>query len=254
MLSTISRLLLAQGSYARQSLRFLYHGTPATVGKYATEQFTYIKSAIENNQIDWEDIKNNLLSIQGGINQKNVDAVLFKFMIYNKKYDAARSFGQHLKSSNNEVSLGSLNGLLSLYYELGKENNLSKEEKLDILNIYNYLHDKYKVLDFLTCEHLLHALCVINEWSKAIKLLDDINLSSKPSHSAYSIVIATLFRNNKKKMAMEFIQKSVNNKRGLQDIAYDAWIDYILRKYKQNDTKAKYLNEIVGSAYPVNKT
>lgn len=165
-------------------------------------------------------------------------------MVNSEKFDAALSYADFLRKSSKELSLGSTNGLLILYYELGKKNLLSDRDRQFILETYHGLYEKYKILDYSTCEKLLHALCVIDEWQKSLKVLDDIKLSTTPSHSAYSTLIATLFRNNKSTEAISLIQRSINDRRPLQDIGYDEWIKYINRKYKQKKTKLKYLDEI----------
>lgn len=161
-----------------------------------------------------------------------------------KKYSAALSFAEHVKSSTEELSLGTINALLSLYYEIGKTDKLSKEQIKFILDVHKSLHDKYKFLEYNTCERLLHALCVINEWEKALKVLDEIHLSTVPTHSAYSTLIATFFKLNKKKKALELINESVKYKRPLLENAYEAWLNYILRKYKDKKVIAKHLDEV----------
>ncbi|XP_034832789.1 mitochondrial ribonuclease P catalytic subunit isoform X1 [Maniola hyperantus] len=211
-----------------------------------TEQIEFIKSAIETSKSEsnWSDLKNNVLCKQGNLNEKNVDAVILKMMVANKKFNAALSFANYLQKSNQEPSLGAINSLLNLYYEYAKEYELSEPEKEFILSSYTSLYGKYKVLDSVTCERLLHALCAINEWKKSMKILDDILLTGIPSHSAYSIVIGTLFKNNKKAEALKIIEKSENNRRPLQDYAYEEWMKYIFRKYKDKKTILKYLNEL----------
>lgn len=218
---------------------------PATkrTSKHATDQIGYLRSAIGKIN-DWSAIKANMLNINGSINEKNFDAILLKFLINNKNIDSALSFANFMKTTEKELNMGSINGLLGLYYEIGKENKLSDEQKQFILDSYKTLYEKYKVLDSTTCERLLHALCVIDEWKKALKVLDDIQLTSSPTHSAYSTLIGTFFRLNKKNYAMNLIKTSVNNKRPIQDKAYEEWIHFILRKYKDKKTIVKYLEEI----------
>ncbi|XP_052750344.1 mitochondrial ribonuclease P catalytic subunit [Galleria mellonella] len=213
--------------------------------KHAADQLEYIKSAAEENIVDWSEVKKNALSIQGSLNSKNIDAVLLKVMVNVRNFDAALSFADYLRDTNSELSLGSINSLLLLYYQIGRTEKLTDDQKKFILDTYKSLYDKYTVLDFTTCERLLHALCVIDEWKKAFKVLDNIFLSCKPSHSAYSTLIATLFRCNKKNEAMKLIEQSVSNNRPLMDGAYEAWINYILRKYKDKKTILKYMEDIL---------
>lgn len=203
----------------------------------------YIKSILENKIEDWTSIKNNILKIQGSLNNKNIDGVLLKVMVNNKKFDEALSYAEYLKRSD-ELNLGSINGLLALYYNMEKEKELSDQEKAFILDTHKSLYEKYKVLDSTTCERLLHALCAIKEWKKALKVLDDIHHSGSPTHSAYSTIIATLFKINKKSEAMKLIEESINNRRPLKHVAYEEWINYILRKYKEKKTIAKHLEKI----------
>lgn len=180
----------------------------------------------------------------GNINSVNINGVLLKIMVNNRKFDAARSFVDYLKSTKDELSLGSINGLLAFYHEIGKENDLPSRDKQFIIEIYEKLYEKYTVLDSTSCESLLHSLCTINEWEKALKVLDDICLSSVPSHSAYSTVIATLFKNNENEKALEMINISVSKRRPLQDNAYEAWIKYILRKYRDKKVILSCMDEI----------
>lgn len=208
------------------------------------EQIEFMKTIIENKKSDWTEIKNGILCKSGLLNSKNIDAVMLKVLVTDKKFDMALSFAKYLKSSHNEISLGAINAILNLYYEYAKENKLSDDEKQFILDTHKSLYEKYKILDSTTCEKLLHALCSINEWKISIKVLDDINLTNTPSHSAYSFLIATLFKNNKRAEALKMIEKSVQNRRPLQDIAYDEWMKYILRKYNDKEILLKHLNEI----------
>ncbi|KAJ2951771.1 hypothetical protein O0L34_g13937 [Tuta absoluta] len=82
------------------------------------------------------------------------------------------------------------------------------------------------------------------EWKRAIKVLDDIFVTGSPTHSAFSTIIATMFNLNKKTEALKMIQKSLRNQRPLSHVAYESWINYILRKYKTKDTILKHLDEI----------
>ncbi|XP_028034689.1 mitochondrial ribonuclease P catalytic subunit [Bombyx mandarina] len=229
-----------------RTCRFVYKSAvkePAPI-KCVSSQIAYLESELEKSSFNWNELKKNILFERGNINEKNFEGVLLKFMVQRKKFDAANSFVCYINKKNEELSLGAINGLLMLYYEMSKENKLIDEGKTFILKTYRDLYKKYKVLDYTTSEKLLHALCCIGEWEKALKVLDEINLSSVPSHSAYSTVIATLLKLNKKKKSMEIIEKSILARRPLQDDAYDAWIDYILRKYKDKKIIEKYADEI----------
>ncbi|XP_050668582.1 mitochondrial ribonuclease P catalytic subunit isoform X2 [Leptidea sinapis] len=169
---------------------------------------------------------------------------MLKFMVNHQKFDAAITFAEYIKAENKVLSIGAINALLHLYSAYGAKFPLPDNDKKFILDIYNHLYDKYEALDYTTSENLLHALCVIDEWKKATKVIEDIKLSGTPSHSAYSTLISTIFRCNKKVDALKLIDESVNNKRPLLDKAYDEWIKYVFRKYKDKKTIIKYLDEI----------
>lgn len=199
----------------------------------------------ENHDIkDWPHIKSKVLAIPGTINPKNIDAVLLKVLINEKKLNVAESFADHLLSFRRELNLGATNSILSLYVELNKINKLTDEGRKFITDMFKCLYYKYQVPDSTTCERLLHALCAINEWRKAMKVLDDIYASCTPTHSAFSTLIATLFRVNKKVMAFKIIEKSISVQRPLLDVAYEEWINFILREYKDKKTITKYLDEL----------
>ncbi|XP_053608447.1 mitochondrial ribonuclease P catalytic subunit [Plodia interpunctella] len=226
------------------SVRCVKKAAVVISGRYATDQISFLQAEIDNTVKDWASLKSDTLTIPGSINEKNIDAIILKVMVTSKKFEAATSFAEYLKQPKKELTIGVKNGLLSLYYELAKIRNLTEEEKKFILLSYNKLYTKYKVLDTITCERLLHALCAINEYKKADKVLRDIHLSGKPTHSAYSTLIAALFRNNKNTEAMKLIDESVNMNRPLRHDAYESWINYVLRKYKDKKSILKCLEDI----------
>lgn len=214
--------------------------------KHANDQIQYIKSVInENDEVnDWPCIKSKVLAIPGTMNPKNIDAILLKVLITDKKLDIAQSFAEYLLSFRRELNLGATNGILNLYVELNKINKLPDEGRKFIIDTFKSLYYTYQVPDYITCERLLHALCAINEWHKAMKVLDDIHASCTPTHSAYSTLIATLFKGNKKAIAYRLIEKSISVQRPLLDVAYEEWINFILREYKDKKTITKYLDEL----------
>ncbi|XP_021195270.3 mitochondrial ribonuclease P catalytic subunit [Helicoverpa armigera] len=244
MLNSLTRLIYPRTSIIRVSARVFSQNASFHREKFVDQQIEYIKTSLANKAQDWTIVKNDVLSKEGNATQKNIDAIMLKFMVSLKQYVAALSFADHLRSTNEELSLGTMKGLLNLYYEIGKTEKLSKEQAKFILDAHKSLLEKYKVLDYSSSETLLHALCVINEWEKALKLLADIHLTTTPTHSAYSTLIATLFGLNKKKKALELVEESLKHKRPLLDIAYEAWMDYILRKYKDKKVIAKHLEEL----------
>lgn len=244
MLNSLARLIYPRTSIIRVSARVFSQNASFHREKFVDQQIEYIKTSLANKAQDWTVVKNDVLSKEGNATQKNIDAIMFKFMVSLKQYVAALSFADHLRSTNEELSLGTMKGLLNLYYEIGKTEKLSKEQAKFILDAHKSLLEKYKVLDYSSSETLLHALCMINEWEKALKLLADIHLTTTPTHSAYSTLIATLFGLNKKKKALELIEESLRHKRPLLDTAYEAWMDYILRKYKDKKVIAKHLEEL----------
>ncbi|KPJ06579.1 Mitochondrial ribonuclease P protein 3 [Papilio machaon] len=215
-----------------------------TIKFSGTEQIDYLNSALEEKVTDWANLKSKILNIQGILNDKNVDAVILKTIVRNRKIDLALSYLDYLKSSTPVLNIGVTNGILNLYYQKAKETPLIESEKEFILRTYEDLYAKYNVLDYSTAETLLHAVCAIGEWKKALRVLDDIIISSTPSHSAYSTLIGTLFKCNKEKEAMDIIQRSVADLRPLQCYAYNEWIEYYRRKYKTKGTIIKYLDKI----------
>lgn len=237
----------------RTSSTRLINGAPLAGKKL--DQFEYLQAAVENEtkQIDWGTIKTHILTLRGNVNQKNIDGVLLKTLTAQKKFDAAVSFANYLRKSD-EIALGAINGVLILYSEISKTRHLTTEEKQFILDSYQHLYEKYKLLDYSTCEKLLQALCVINEYEKAIKVLEDIKMSAVPSHSAYSALIGTLFRNKQKKLAFHMIQKSMSDKRSLLFYAYKSWINFVLQNYKDHKIIMIFLEEIlvhISSTYAV---
>ncbi|XP_063364845.1 mitochondrial ribonuclease P catalytic subunit isoform X1 [Cydia amplana] len=244
MISTFfRRSILTHKSYIPYGRQFANKASFLQEQIPETDYFENLKQAIQNHNQNWSEIKQSLLKSPGNLNHKNVDAIMLKLMVNNKILDTAQSFANYLQNEDS-LTLGSTNGLLGLYYEIGKTRKLSDAERQFILDTYKILYDKYKILDSTTSEKLLHALCVIDETKKALRVLDEIHYSGVPSHSAYSTLVATLFRINKKAEALALIQRGLNDKRPILYVAYEQWINYIMRKYKTNSTIIKYLDEI----------
>ncbi|CAH0625380.1 unnamed protein product [Chrysodeixis includens] len=244
MFFSLTRTFSSRSSYATLATRLYNQKVSYAREKQPDEQIEYIK-AIEKSTQNWTIVKSDILSKRGNVNQKNIDSVLLKSMTTAKNFDAALSFTKHLQTTSEELSLGTINSILGLYAELEKTTNtLSKDQKQFILDSYKHLYDKYKMLDYTTCEKLLHALCAIKEWEKALKVLNDIHISTVPSHSAYSTLIATFFKLNKKKNAFQLIEESVQHKRPLQENAYEEWMNYILRKFKDKKVIAKHVDDL----------
>ncbi|CAB3244459.1 unnamed protein product [Arctia plantaginis] len=247
MFTPFYRLILSRNSYTSTITR-VYSISSASVSKIDSyNQVDYIKSIDDTtaSNLDWLSVKNNILSMRGNLNKKNVDAVLLKVLVSSKNLIAASLFAQHLKSRHEELNLGSINSMLYMYSTIAKQRELTSEEKKFVLDTHKILYEKYKVLDSSTSEQLLQVLCGINEWEKALLVLEEIHLSAVPTHLAYSTMIATFFRLNKKKKALALIEQSIKYKRPLQHIAYEEWMKYIVRKYKDKKTIAKYLDEIL---------
>lgn len=209
-----------------------------------TDQMEYLNSALEGKVIDWPELKSKILNIQGILNEKNVDAVILKTMVRSRKLDLALSYSDYLKNSKTVLSIGVTNGILNLYHQKARMNPLLESEREFILKTYEELYDKYKVLDYTTADSLLHALCAINEWKKALRVLEDFKISSTPSQSTYSTLIGTLFKCNKDKEALDIVRRSLADLRPLQHYAYKQWIEYYQRKYKTKGTILKNLDKI----------
>lgn len=213
---------------------------------HSQEQMDYIHKTIQSDKmaIDWSEFKSNILCKKGALSENNINAVLLKTLITRKKLNLAKLFADHLKQNMRALNLGSINGILHLYYILGAKGNLKEEDKVFILDTYKYLYEKHKLLESKTCENILHALCVVNEWKIALKVLEDIFESSMPSHSAFTTLVATLFKENEREEALKVVFRSLQHGRPLQSEAYEEWIKYVFRKYKDNATIIKYLDEI----------
>ncbi|CAG9123307.1 unnamed protein product [Plutella xylostella] len=242
---SLSRLLLRR-TYSHSSVAYGYaKRLPEYKEKIPiTEQKDFVLSSLKDPITSWPDFKTSVLSKQGIMTEKNFDGVILKLMITSRNYRAALSFVEFIKKTNVELSLGSINGILRLYATVSLEHKLTDDQKKFILDMYDYLYKKYQVLDFTTSEELLHALCAINEYKKSFKVLEDIYLSSTPSTSTFSTLIATLWNVDKKTEALQLMQRSLEEKRPLQDKVYHAWIEHINRKYKHKKTRVRHMEEI----------
>ncbi|KAG5331998.1 MRPP3 ribonuclease, partial [Acromyrmex charruanus] len=134
----------------------------------------------------------------------------------------AIAYFKFLKENNYSLNTGVIGKYLKLY--VLKQNSLTDADKIEIVETYNYLRQKYQHLDSVTAKECIISLCLTDEWEKTQDIIEMVKITSSPGTTIYSALASAAFRNGK------------------PDIAWKALTDIVLRKLIPN--KYVYLSHL----------
>jgi mitochondrial ribonuclease P protein 3 len=81
-----------------------------------------------------------------------------------------------------------------------------------------------------TCENLILALCLTEDWKESFKYLDMIRLSCRPATLVYSAIVKAAFDHGDSSAGWQLMEQVVNEEKYPRCLAYLAWIDFCLRE------------------------
>lgn len=159
-----------------------------------------------NVNIDWNDVKNSTLEINGCINKENIDAIIMKKCCGMKLLLLGKSFFKYLKSSTEtKINRATYGNYLRLFYDCSSE---CKEEDLkEISEIYKELQHNYHDLDSNTAEKVVLALSITKHWKEYVKLFEVIEKIYFPTSIAYSAVVRAAFKNKELKLGWSLMEE-----------------------------------------------
>lgn len=156
--------------------------------------------------IDWNDIKNSTVEINGCINEENIDAIIMKKCCAMKSFQLGKSFFKYLKSSmHTKINRATYGNYLKLFYDCSSECN--EADLNEIYDIYEELQHIYQDLDSNTAEKVVLALSITKHWKEYVKLFEVIEKIYFPTSIAYSAVVRAAFKNNERKLGWSLMEE-----------------------------------------------
>lgn len=210
--------------------------------------------------VEWKEIRQNLIKTQKRINDINVDATILGLLCSNENNDdqnqnllknslnIAKNYIEFLKNEGIELNNAILGRLMKIYYFTYKfdSKQITEEDKKDVLNLYDMIMKKYKILDSITCENLIYGILITNQWKKSLDLLNMIELTCKPSSNVYNEIILRAFNNLQNDDSDEDIgwkllnEMIINNKQPKCEI----FLIYLKRCKQNSQSRVKFQENI----------
>lgn len=188
--------------------------------------------------IDWYDIKNSTLEINGCINEENIDAIVMKKCCGMKSLQLGKSFFKYLKSSMHTINRATYGNYLRLFYDCSSECN--DADLNEIYDIYQELQHIYQDLDSNTAEKVVLALSITKHWKEYVKLFEVIEKIYFPTSIAYSSVVKAAFKNNERELGWSLMEEMQNRGINVPDDVFACILDT-----SKKSTKDKELSNIL---------
>ncbi|XP_015594051.1 mitochondrial ribonuclease P catalytic subunit [Cephus cinctus] len=175
----------------------------------------------------WKHVRESVL-LHHNVNESNIDVAIMNLCKRYGNMDQMSSYIDFLKTNNFDVNLCIIVKYLEQYT---LKENLTESEKKEICDIYDSIREKYPLLDCITAENCISALCLTKRWQESEELLEMIKLTTEPHAKPYSAIIAAAFNNNNPKVGWKYFHEvSLNLKP--QTHSYLAYINYCIRNFK----------------------
>lgn len=183
--------------------------------------------------IDWNDIKNSTLEINGCINEENIDAIIIKKCCGMKSLQLGKSFFKYLKSSMHTINRATYGNYLRLFYDCSSECN--ETDLNEIYDIYEELQHIYQDLDSNTAEKVVLALSLTKHWKEYVKLFEVIEKIYFPTSIAYSAVVRAAFKNNERELGWSLMEEMQNRGINVPDDVFACILDTSKKSTKDEE-------------------
>ncbi|KYM97092.1 PREDICTED: mitochondrial ribonuclease P protein 3 [Cyphomyrmex costatus] len=157
--------------------------------------------------IEWKNIREEILQKNAAITPFIVDSVIIDMCVKYFHVDNAIAYFKFLRENNYSLNAGVIGKYLKLY--VLKQNSLTDVDKIEIVETYNVLRQKYQYLDYVTAENCITSLCLTDEWEKTQDIIDMVNITSTPGTNIYSALASAAFRNRKSDIAWKALSDLV---------------------------------------------
>lgn len=172
---------------------------------------------------DWQNIREKI-EAQTSVTTATVDATIIDMCLNEFQIDSAIAYFKFLKENNYPIHAAIIGKYLRLY--VLKRDALTDSDKIEILNTYNTLREKYPYLDSVTSEHCITSLCLTDQWEKSLEIIETMKMSGFPGTSVYSALAGAAFRNESINIGWKALSEIVSRKLIPQAIAYRSYLQY----------------------------
>lgn len=156
---------------------------------------------------EWKDLRQELINSNSSITKNNIDSIIMNACLLNMNTKAALSYVDFLKSNKYDMNLSTTGKYLKLF---STKDILTDSDKTDILNTIDNILKKYPVLDAMTIQNCISAICMTDRWQEAIKLLDMTSVSDGLTHMAYSYIIVAAFKNGNIELGFKYFSEMLD--------------------------------------------
>lgn len=183
------------------------------------------------NSDKWFQIRDELVkSKYGQISEKNVDAVILDTCKDLNKDEIALNYVKYLIDNNYKLNIA----VVGKYFRFLNDHNLSENEKIKIMELYDDLRSNNKLLDAFTAESCILALSKTHRWKECFELMDMVKLSMNPRTIIGSSISAAAFDNNEEKIGWEYLKNMLPNL-WPDEKPYFSYLNYCIRTTNKNN-------------------
>lgn len=213
------------------------------------------KSGAIPGESEWSEIRKSILD-ERRFTSTNVDSTVLGLC---RDLAMGKAYVEFLRSKGIALNLAIVGKLLRLYRIQTGSGSLSQADQEEIVKIYQDLRAANPVLDGNTCEHLIVALTLTDQWRQSFELLDMIKLAGVPDSLTYSCLIERCFQEGDIETGWRMLEEQAANKRLPNDEVFLAWLEYCRKdreSFRSNlekmlsftNAKAIFLSKRIGTA------
>lgn len=174
----------------------------------------------------------------------SLDLVIMQLCNSLKNFDLGKCFVKYLTENKSEMNAAIVGKYLQLLY-LNRD-NLTEDDRKEILSMYRHLRLKYPLLDGLTAESCILALSLTDCWRESEELLEILKIScSKASSASYSAIAVAAFKNGDPEIGWKYFNELVEQKKKPSSEAYIAYVDYCLKNFENADDCLKEIEKLL---------
>lgn len=171
---------------------------------------------------EWSEIRKSILD-ERRFTSTNVDSTVLGLC---RDLATGKAYVEFLRSKGIALNLAIVGKLLRLYRIQTGSGTLTQADQQEIVKIYEDLRAANPVLDGNTCEHLIVALTLTDQWRQSFELLDMIKLAGVPDSLTYSYLIERCFQEGDIETGWRMLEEQAANKRLPNDEVFLAWLGH----------------------------
>ncbi|KYN28464.1 PREDICTED: mitochondrial ribonuclease P protein 3 [Trachymyrmex cornetzi] len=191
-----------------------------------TKDDIYEEMKSDLSTVEWKRIREKILQKNTEITPSIVDSIIIDMCVKYFHVNNAIAYFKFLRENNYSLNAGVIGKYLKLY--ILKQNSLTNADKIEIVETYNDLMQKYQYLDSVTAEECIISLCLTDEWEKTQDIIEMVKITTSPGSAIYSALASAAFRNGKPNIAWKTLTDIVLRKQIPQKNIYLSHLQYCL--------------------------